>query len=224
MATGTWTSFPLKYQSPDETNGIFAYDDSRQRIYYVSQLSSYWGNGTEYIYYWDIAQKDWMGPYYNPGAEGPRSISNSGICFDKANMTVYLYGGGWTEGQNPTRYYDYNEFWEIDLNTYEWTRLMDNAGPQKRQGFPMVFNPNDGLIYIYGGYHHTTTSGSDEEIRDDFYKFDPRLKFFQPISLTGTNPGGRKGAAMLLIEEENILYFFGGVENTQPSPTDQRDL
>jgi len=139
-------------------------------------------------------------------------------------MTVYMYGGGWREGsQQNRRYYDYNGFWKVDLTTYEWTLLMSEAGPQKRQGFKMVFNQNDGKIYIYGGYHHPTTA-SETEIRDDFYKFDPVLKIFTPLSRSGSHPGGRYGSAMCLDYEKNQIYMMGGVENTAPTYTDERDM
>ncbi|MGA1872736.1 MAG: kelch repeat-containing protein [Thermoplasmatota archaeon] len=223
MTSMTWTSFPLTYSSSSATGGIFAFDSDQQRIYYIGPNTG-WYNGTAYFYYWDIAGEEWVGPFYNPGPDNPHSRSRAGLCFDEMNMTVYMYGGGYTEGQGPnTRYYDLNDIWKIDLNSYTWTELLSEAGPGKRQGFQMVFNPDNGKIYMYGGYHHPTTA-SAIEIYDDFYRFDPLLKIFQPLSLSGTSPGGRYGSAMVYDYDLGYLYVFGGTENTSPNPTERRDL
>ncbi|MBN1390950.1 MAG: hypothetical protein JXA22_09955 [Candidatus Thermoplasmatota archaeon] len=224
LGTMDWSSFPLTYSASSTNNGIFAFDSASQRIYYVGPNTGFY-NGTAYIYYWDIANKEWFGPYYNPGTENPHSRSNAGLCFDAKNMTVYMYGGGYTTGQGPsTRYYDLADIWKLDLDNFEWTKILDTAGPQKRQGFPMIFNEHDGRIYMFGGYHHPSESSSSTEIREDFYRFDPMLKIFQTLSLTGTTPGGRYGSGMVHEYENDYLYIYGGTENTSPSPTERRDL
>ncbi|MGA1820574.1 MAG: kelch repeat-containing protein [Thermoplasmatota archaeon] len=224
LPTMDWTSFPLTYSANSVTNGIFAFDSARQRIYYIGPNTGYW-NSTNYIYYFDIAQKLWMGPYYNPGAENPRSRSNAGLCFDARNMTVYMYGGGWTTGQGPnTRYYEIGDVWKLNLNTYVWTELMSEAGPGPRQGNPMIFNPTDGRIYMYGGYLHPSETSSQTEIYNDFYRFDPLLKIFQPLSLAGSTPGDRYGSGLVHDPENNYIYVMGGTKGPATTPTEKRDL
>ncbi|MBN1540433.1 MAG: hypothetical protein JW939_09840 [Candidatus Thermoplasmatota archaeon] len=224
LGTMDWTSVPLTYSPDSRNNGIFAFDSDRQRIYYIGPSTGYY-NGTVFFYYWDIQNRLWMGPYYNPGAENPHSRSNAGMCYDAQNKTVYMYGGGYTTGQGPsTRYYDLADIWKIDLVTNVWTNIMETAGPQKRQGFPMIFNENDGKIYFYGGNHHPSSTSGSTETYADFYRYDPVSGIFQPLSLSGSNLNGRYGSGMALDTDNNHLYIFGGMEDTSPNPTERKDL
>ncbi|MFO8050333.1 MAG: kelch repeat-containing protein [Thermoplasmatota archaeon] len=226
LSTMTWTQFENEYFPGSTSNGIFTYNNDQQRLYYIGPLSNtgWGGNGTEYVYYWDLQEKEWIGPYYNNGDDLPQSRSNAGICYDEANNTVYLYGGGYTTGWGSNReYHDLSDMYKLDLDTYDWELVFASAGPGERQGFDMEFNPNDGNIYFYGGYQHPTTA-SEIEIYNDFWKFDPELKIFSQMSLTGTTPNGRRGAATCIVEESNIFYLYGGEENTSPNPTERRDL
>ncbi|MFW3146023.1 MAG: kelch repeat-containing protein [Thermoplasmatota archaeon] len=228
MTTKTWTQFPLEDPSTifDNTasNGIFAYNSAQQRLYYIGPTAGY-QNGTEYVYYWDLALKKWFGPYYNPGAEGPSYRYNAGLCYDEANNTVYMYGGGYQSGQGPNRrYYNREDLWSLDLDDYTWEQIFDSARPGPRQGFQMDFNENDGKIYMYGGFFYPSETSSDITIYQDFYKFTPGVNIFTEIPLTGTNPNGRYGSAMLIVEETNSLYLYAGMENTMPNPNERNDL
>lgn len=223
LGTMNWTQFDNEYLPSSTTNGIFAYNDALRRIYYIGPNDGYY-NGTEYLDYFDLATDKWYGPFYNQGENLPNGRSNAGICYDEANNTVYLYGGGYTTGPWDNRqYHDLADFYKLDLDTYNWEEVFPAAFPGERQGFNMEFNPVDGKVYFYGGYNHPTTA-SDIEIVNDFWKYDPQLEIFSQITLTGTNPGGRRGAALCIVEESNTLYLFGGEENTSPNPTERRDL
>ena len=223
LGTMSWTSFPTNDTGPGSvSNGIFAYDEPNQRIYVVGPNTGYY-NSTGYTYYWDILDKNWYGPFYNTGPSNPHSRSRAGMAFDAANMTVYFYGGMYTEGQRPTRYYDLKDIWKIDLRTHRWELVMPEAGPGERYGFDLVFNPNDGMIYFYGGGDHPTTDSSFD-IYHDFYKFNPRANSFQQIFFTGAHPNGRYGMAACVVEETNSIYFYGGTEDTGGLGTDRRDL
>ncbi|MGA1866056.1 MAG: kelch repeat-containing protein [Thermoplasmatota archaeon] len=224
LGTMDWTSVPETYSPNSRDNAILAFDSDRQRIYYIGPNTAN-NNGTAYFYYWDIVNKQWIGPIYNPGGENPQSRSNAGLCLDAKNKTVYMYGGGYTTGQGPnTRYYDLADVWKVDLVTNVWTNIMGSAGPQERQGFPMIFNENDGKIYLYGGYYHPSSTSRNIEIRDDFFRYDPISGIFQPLSISGSNLNGRYGSGMVLDTENNHLYIYGGTENTSPDPTERRDL
>ncbi|MEA3558352.1 MAG: kelch repeat-containing protein, partial [Candidatus Thermoplasmatota archaeon] len=223
LSTMTWTEYDNVYFPSTTSNGIFAYNEGQQRLYYIGPLRGYY-NGTEYTYYWDLQTEEWFGPFYNEGDDLPNSRSNAGICYDEENNMVYLYGGGYTTGSMQNRqYHDLADVYKMDLDTYDWELVFASAGPGERQGFDMEFNPNDGIIYIYGGYQHPTTA-SATEIVGDFWKFDPQMEIFTRITLGATSPNGRRGAAMCIVEESNILYIFGGTENTSPTPTDRSDL
>lgn len=226
MTTKQWTRFPLNTSVSSVNGGIFAHNEAQQRLYYIGPNTLTSGNYSGYIYYFDLMTRDWKGPIYNPSSSNPGRRSNAGICYVPDRNEVFIYGGGYTTRQGQTTYY-YNrdDMWKIDLDTFEWSVVWAPAGPGPRQGFDMVHNTKDGKIYFYGGYYHPTTS-SDRIIYDDFYSFDPASSAFSKINPSGTTPGMRYGAALMYEPDDHLLYLFGGwyLKDGGANPQEENDL
>jgi hypothetical protein len=231
----TWTTVPGNISAGSVNAGIFAHNKAQDRIYYIGpsiNWGSPYGNGSAYIYYFDLKLKDWKGPFYNPSGTNPErgqsGRSNWGICYVPTTNEVFLYGGGGVNqggGGAPPTYYDFADMWKMSLTTYSWTKLYDPAGPGERQGFQMVYNSKDGMIYFYGGYNHPDTT-SAIVIYEDFYKFNPISTMFTEITLAGTHPGARYGTSLLYEPDDNLLYLFGGyyLKAGQTNPQEKNDL
>ena len=206
-----WTQFPNDDSSGTNDNGILCHNKDLNRIYYVGPTSSYY-NGTEYLYYWDLNTRDWVGPFYSSETNNPRSRSNAGLCYLEETNEVYLYGGGYTQGQYPNReYHTLSDLWKLDLDTYQWTEVYPQSFPGMRQGMELLYNPDNGLIYFYGGYEYLDPSDtSTMKIYDEFWTYNPNTGQFLEITSTGSYPEGRYGSSLCYVPDEQVIYLFGG--------------
>ncbi|MCU0799559.1 MAG: hypothetical protein MUC62_07810 [Candidatus Thermoplasmatota archaeon] len=222
LSTMRWTAFPNNVSYSSVSNGIFALDKAKQRLWYVGPNTAQ--NGSAYTYYWDILDRNWKGLIYNKGTEQPGSRSSAGFAFDEKNLTVYMFGGGFTQGQFPnTRYYDRADLWKIDLRTQVWTKLFDTAGAGKQQGFDMVYSPNDGNIYFFGGGFHPTES-SDLEAKGDLFRFNPNTNSFTKMPPVGTVPVKRYAAGLVMVPDMNGFFMLGGEDPNVTNNKQYREL
>ncbi|MGA1822785.1 MAG: kelch repeat-containing protein, partial [Thermoplasmatota archaeon] len=133
----------------------------------------------------------------------------------------YVYGGGYTTGQGPnTRYWTLDDFWKVDLDTYSWTLIYEDAFPGERQGIELLYNPDTDLLYFYGGYSYLDPADAyTRQIYADFYSFDPDTSQFKMINPPATNPGGRFGSSLVYDYDDDVMYLFGGEHLPSGSPT-----
>lgn len=154
-----------------------------------------------HVYYVD---KDLWKTVTSPNAPLPRS-GHAWCRGGNLAQYVYLFGGEFSSPKQGT-FYHYNDFWRLEPNTREWTRLEPKGKtPPARSGHRMTYFKQ--YIVLFGGFQDTANSTkylADLWLYDtaNFVWFSPALP---PAQL---KPDARSSFTLLPHEQGAVL--FGG--------------
>ncbi|MBN1539738.1 MAG: hypothetical protein JW939_06295 [Candidatus Thermoplasmatota archaeon] len=137
----------------------------------------------------------------------PTYHSGMASVYDPVDNHFYLYGGyySYRVSQWTYHYYFYDEFWKLDCDTGEWTRINEHGLPGARGRAAMVIDPAERMIYLYGGQVH----GGDT---DSLYRYNITGSIWKAINPT-TKPQGRMETATVWDPNKKGFYMFGGQRN-----------
>ncbi|MBN1391095.1 MAG: hypothetical protein JXA22_10690 [Candidatus Thermoplasmatota archaeon] len=137
----------------------------------------------------------------------PTYHSGMASVYDPDDNDFYLYGGyySYQVSQWTYHYYFYDEFWKLDCDTGEWTRINEHASPGARGRAAMVVDPAKRMIYLYGGQVH----GGDT---DTLYQYNMTGNIWKAINPT-TKPQGRMETAVTYDPNNRGFFMFGGQRN-----------
>ena len=135
---------------------------------------------------------------------------------------IFLFGG--VELSSKSESISNDEFYALNIKTYEWKQIINNIGPYHRTEFKWI-KIGDNLAYLYGG-----VSAPSPKFYDDMWSFNfDGSDLFKPenkkqiiidnlwteINQKGNSPGKIKAYSM---EFSNpYLYLFGGINNKKIS-------
>ena len=135
---------------------------------------------------------------------------------------IFLFGG--VELSAKSESISNDEFYALNIKTYEWKQIINNIGPYHRTEFKWI-KIGDNLAYLYGG-----VSAPSPKFYDDMWSFNfDGSDLFKPenkkqiiidnlwteINQKGNSPGKIKAYSM---EFSNpYLYLFGGINNKKIS-------
>lgn len=154
-----------------------------------------------HVYYID---RDLWKTVTSPNAPLPRS-GHAWCRGGNQAGTVYLFGGEFSSPKQGT-FYHYNDFWSLEPNTREWTRIEPKGKtPPARSGHRMTYYKQ--YIVLFGGFQDTSSSTkylADLWLYDtvNFVWFSPALP---PAQL---KPDARSSFTLLPHEQGAVL--FGG--------------
>ncbi|MGA1820778.1 MAG: hypothetical protein ACMUHU_07215, partial [Thermoplasmatota archaeon] len=137
----------------------------------------------------------------------PTYHSGMASCYDPVENDFYLYGGYYTYqvSQWTWHYYFYDEFWKLDCDTGEWTRIQEHATPGARGRAAMTIDPDERMIYLYGGQVH----GGDT---DTLYRYNMTGNIWKAIN-PSIKPQSRMETDLAFDPVNNGFYMFGGQKN-----------
>jgi hypothetical protein len=137
--------------------------------------------------------------------------------YDPVDNAFYLYGGvNWYEVGNDWYAYHYDEFWKLDCDTGEWTRINEHAPPGERGRAAMVLDEENRHIYLHGGQ----IPGGDS---DSLYMFNISGNLWQSKNPT-IKPQPRREHTLEFHPGKNGFYLFGGRRNGSGSNPSLNDL
>ena len=135
---------------------------------------------------------------------------------------IFLFGG--VELSEKSESISNDEFYALNIKTFEWKQIINNIGPYNRTEFKWI-KIGDNLAYLYGG-----VSAPSPKFYDDMWMFNyDGTDLFRPenkkqividnlwteITQQGNSPGKIKAYAMEF--NEPYLYLFGGINNKKIS-------
>lgn len=181
--------------SPSNNNQLLLFGGE----YFNGALATFFND--LHIYYID---KDLWKTVTSPNAPLPRS-GHAWCRGGNQAQYVYLFGGEFSSPKQGT-FYHYNDFWRLEPNTREWTRLEPKGkSPPARSGHRMTYFKQ--YIILFGGFQDTTNITkylADLWLYDtvNFVWFSPTLP---PAQL---KPDARSSFTLLPHEQGAVL--FGG--------------
>ncbi len=104
------------------------------------------------------------------------------MAYNPDQGTILLFGG-----QTSTR--RLSDTWVFDCSTETWTEIETDVTPEGRGDFDMVFDPNNQVFIIYGGWGYRTG------LQHDTWTFDPETNTWTEIE-TESDPGRMYGQSL----------------------------
>ena len=181
--------------SPANTNQLLLFGGE----YFNGALATFFND--LHIYY--IDRDEWR-TVTSPNAPLPRS-GHAWCRGGNMSSSVFLFGGEFSSPKQGT-FYHYNDFWQLDPASREWSKLdFKGKSPPARSGHRMTYFKQ--YIILFGGFQDTANQTrylADLWIYDtaNFVWFNPALP---PAQL---KPDAR--SSFTLLPHENGAVLYGG--------------
>lgn len=132
-------------------------------------------------------------------------LHHRGICYASDRDEIIIIGSPWQNKVNAA-------IFTVDLEKKNTLYLSDATAIGNISGTSIVYNPNDCMVYGYGGYRFI--SANNFEYYSYFFKMDPETGSITMIDTGTENPGKRWGVSLLMKENENEILLYGGSGKT----------
>lgn len=181
--------------SPSNSNQLLLFGGE----YFNGALATFFND--LHIYYID---KDIWKTVTSPNAPLPRS-GHAWCRGGNQSQYVYLFGGEFSSPKQGT-FYHYNDFWRLEPNTREWTRLEPKGKtPPARSGHRLTYFKQ--YIILFGGFQDTA---NNTKYLADLWLYDTvNFVWFSPtLPPAQLKPDARSSFTLLPHEQGAVL--FGG--------------
>ena len=136
-----WDFGPVRRPSPVYTFNMACWDTRRKRIVYFCD---------GFTFALDPATNTWTDLKPTRGPTTCRTVAWASMCYDPAGDRVLLFGGGLAtnpSGAAPT--------WIYDCAANAWRRPKLDVQPPPRCNGPIVYDPANKLMILFGGYNQS---------------------------------------------------------------------
>lgn len=167
--------------------------------------------------YFSLVTKTWESSDLTE-SPGPSHSSGMAAAYDHINNEFYLYGGVDIEnlGQGNYRYTHYDDFWKLDCDTGEWTRITEHAQPGKRGRATFEFDEDRGHLYLFGGQIPLGDTNS-------IYRYNISSNSWKSFSFT-IEPQPRREHSSVFDQDGDRMFIFGGRRNNSGSNPELNDM
>jgi N-acetylneuraminic acid mutarotase len=189
--------------SPSNENELFLFGGE----YFNGALASFFND----LFVYNINRDEWK-KVTSPNSPLPRS--GHAWCRGGNAGGIYLFGGEFSSPKQGT-FYHYNDFWRLDPQAREWTRLEGKGkGPPARSGHRMTFFKN--YIILYGGFQDTS---QQTKYLQDLWIYDcTSFSWHEPkLPPASAKPDARSSFSLLPHESGAVLY--GGYSRVKTTTT-----
>ncbi|POS87634.1 hypothetical protein EPUL_000258 [Erysiphe pulchra] len=180
--------------SPANSNELFLFGGE----YFNGVLATFFND----LYVYLINKDEWR-IITSPNTPLPRS--GHAWCRGGNQKCIFLFGGEFSSPKQGT-FYHYNDFWQLDPSTREWTRLeVKGKSPSARSGHRMTYYKN--YIILFGGFQDTS---QNTKYLADLWIYDTQTySWFTPdLPSSMQKPDARSSFSFLPHEKGAVL--FGG--------------
>ncbi|MCD6461884.1 MAG: hypothetical protein J7L61_03985 [Thermoplasmata archaeon] len=148
--------------------------------------------GDTWVYYTN--GDEWFN-FTTPAFPSPSPRRGAAIAFCPDNDRFYMFGG--YDGSMA------NDTWTFAIDTMRWFKLSPPTHPPAREGGRMVYDPDTGNIFLFGG--KTSTS-----YLNDVWVLNTTTEEWTEI-FPGAGPAARAYHAMTYSEDSNGILVYGGM-------------
>ena len=173
------------------TGGPVAYDSQSDRLILFR-------TGETWAYDFDNTTWKNMKPAQAPPTAPARP--GIGLAYDAESDRVILFGG-----RPPRVLLPWKDTWSYDYDTNMWTEMNPAVIPPPRHNQPMVYDPIQDRIVMFGG-----AIGGNR--RNDMWAYDYNTDTWTELD-PGTGPSPRGSPGMVYDPEARSVIVFGGVSS-----------
>lgn len=167
----------------------------------------YLGEGSDHaLYPYNENNGTWGEPRFIENGTRMWDLWQFGTCYMEDLDSIFVLGGRWEN-------LDYSEMYRIDLERMRNEFLGNTSEIGKFCGASVVYNPDDGFVYAYGGYQYL---GPDQLVYfDNFFRIDPMTGDIFQLDNGQVNPGKRYGVSMIYRSDSKQILLYGGDTGTR---------
>lgn len=200
------TEQPCSAPSPRSSATFIASPSNKNELllfggeYYDGLSASFYND----LYVYQINQGEWR-QVTSPNSPLPRS--GHAWCRGGNTGGIYLFGGEFSSPKQGT-FYHYNDFWNLDPDTREWTRLESkgkNKSPPARSGHRMTYWKN--FILLFGGFQDTS---QQTRYLQDTWAYDIRENIWHEFKLPPASQKPDARSSFSWLPHESGVVLFGG--------------
>ncbi|MCI4320878.1 MAG: hypothetical protein L3K05_01035, partial [Thermoplasmata archaeon] len=199
---GVWTQHNLTPSPSPRRGTMLTYDPA------VGALVLFGGsNGSSYFNdTWTYRHGVWT-PI--PTAVAPTPRRSAGFAFDPQLGGILLFGGHNASGGARGFYTVFNDTWL--WTAAGWSQISGGSSPEPRAEPLMTFDPTDGFLLLYGGYHQNGTAFDEQEL-DSTWVFENRT-WTNITARVGIPPSPRDGSGFVFDPATGYILAFAGDDN-----------
>jgi len=145
----------------------------------------------------------------NPTGTVPHVLQSAEMAYDPTSGKGIMFGG--LESDNNV---DESLTWSFDLATKTWAQLHPSTAPSARDGGPLVYDPADAKIVLFGGTA-VISAGGDRKAYNDTWAYDPAKNTWTDLKPSGTAPSPRSDPAFVYDSKDAKYLLFGGWNGTE---------
>ncbi|KAL9015650.1 MAG: hypothetical protein Q9185_006961 [Variospora sp. 1 TL-2023] len=148
-----------------------------------------------------LIEKDEWRKVTSPNSPLPRS----GHAWTRSTAgDIYLFGGEFSSAKQG-QFYHYNDFWQLNPSSREWTRIESKKGPPARSGHRMTYFKH--YIILFGGFQDTS---QQTKYLQDLWIYDCHsYTWFNPTLAPATQKPDARSSFSLHPHEAGATLYGG---------------
>jgi hypothetical protein len=146
----------------------------------------------------------------------PLPRSGHASCRGGNTGGVYVSGGEFSSPKQ-NQFYHYHDFWHLDTDTREWTKLEPRGkgkSPPARSGHRMTYFKN--YIVLFGGFQDTS---QQTKYLNDTWVYDVKENVWHEMKYAGTTQRPDPRSSFSLLPHEAGAVLYGGYSRVKGTAT-----
>ncbi|KAJ9640772.1 Kelch repeat-containing protein 3 [Knufia peltigerae] len=194
--------------SPSSRNELFLFGGE----YHDGTTASFYNDLFVYL----IDRGEW---HQVSSGNSPLPRSGHAACRGGNTGGIYISGGEFSSPKQ-NQFYHYHDFWHLDTDTREWTKIEPkgkNKSPPARSGHRMTYFKN--YVVLFGGFQDTS---QQTKYLNDTWIFDCKENLWHEFKLppAAQKPDARSSFTFLPHESGAVLY--GGYSRVKVTATSSK--
>ena len=191
--------------SPSSRNELFLFGGE----YHDGTIASFYNDLFVYL----IDRGEW---HHVSSGNSPLPRSGHAACRGGNTGGIYISGGEFSSPKQ-NQFYHYHDFWHLDTDTREWTKIEPkgkNKSPPARSGHRMTYFKN--YVVLFGGFQDTS---QQTKYLNDTWIYDCKENLWHELKLppAAQKPDARSSFTFLPHESGAVIY--GGYSRVKVTAT-----
>ena len=136
----------------------------------------------------------------------PSARARYGAAHDPTGQRALIFGGRYREAGGSGDYDLFDELWQFDFQTQEWTLIDAGGGPSARTYPSVVWNDDEQALYLFGGM--TNADPMVIQVNEEVWRFKDGA--WEELETTGDVPSTRTFLGEAWDSKRQRMVIFAG--------------